>query len=317
MPDVPEQHLRGYLEYLWESCYESATGVVGSESTVELLAGWKGDPGRFAGHLENIGFLDRDEDNRLVCHDFWEHAPDFVRLRKRRSEEKRDALYNRERPTLRREMADYPARPVPSRPVPARPDSEVVGSNQPTEPSPHVGRPIASAMAEEAEVERRLARYTLDPKADEADKATLRRVLAFVSSDRLTGKALPTHKRLKILDTFTRFPTEVVYRACHTFVDDGHLDAARDHAYLAGICDGSATSETIEARRDREKREHHELRETKARAKPTTNPNPIRGAVAAALARAVPREHEALRGGDEAGDRSQDTNAETAGTAPH
>ncbi len=139
---IPEPHVRGHLDYMWESCWESVSPTLGTPEVVELVAMWNGAPGVFAQALEDIGFLDRDEDNNLQVHDFWEHAPDYVDRRLARAKKKQEELYNRGRTTpSRTDERRQAAESTASRPAPPRPEKHdlypnVVGNQHlPAEPT--------------------------------------------------------------------------------------------------------------------------------------------------------------------------------------
>jgi hypothetical protein len=87
---IPEAHALGHLQMMWETSWDHLSPILGDETDTELSAGWVGEPGALAQALlrcggDGAGFLERNEDGRLVVHDFLEHAPRWVRekLRKR------------------------------------------------------------------------------------------------------------------------------------------------------------------------------------------------------------------------------------------
>lgn len=106
---VPEPHAYGLCEFLWSVSYESGNPVIGDLLDVELNAGWKGEAGLLclsllncggencAGLIEPIGddykrisFVDTNSTKgvRFQIHDLHDHAPDYVRRRMAREEDR-------------------------------------------------------------------------------------------------------------------------------------------------------------------------------------------------------------------------------------
>jgi hypothetical protein len=86
---------RGYLELLWDSCYESGEEYVGTADDIETLVGWTGERGMLtralveAGAPEGDGFLEPvDGTDGFRVHDLWHHAPDYVGKRRKRELER-------------------------------------------------------------------------------------------------------------------------------------------------------------------------------------------------------------------------------------
>lgn len=82
---------RGHLELMWDSAYEAGDEVVGDSVDVELAADWKGAPGSLAAAMTKAGFLDETEGVYSI-HDFWHHAPAYVRKRRTRENERRSKV---------------------------------------------------------------------------------------------------------------------------------------------------------------------------------------------------------------------------------
>ena len=82
---ITASHVRGLLEELWDSCHECGNPLIKSARHVEAAAGWEGEPGvlcaALVGTKEEGGFLDQNEDGSFQVHDYWDHAPDYVRKR--------------------------------------------------------------------------------------------------------------------------------------------------------------------------------------------------------------------------------------------
>lgn len=88
---------RGYLELLWDSCYESGEEYVGTADDIEALVGWTGESGMLtralveAGAPEGLGFLEPVDgtEGGFRVHDLWHHAPEYVANRRAREDERR------------------------------------------------------------------------------------------------------------------------------------------------------------------------------------------------------------------------------------
>jgi hypothetical protein len=90
---------RGVLELLWDACYEAGDDYLGTAADLEALVSWPGDPGKLAlalaacGLPEGHGFIEPVSDGHggvtYRVHDLWHHAPDYVRKRHHRENERR------------------------------------------------------------------------------------------------------------------------------------------------------------------------------------------------------------------------------------
>ncbi len=93
---VSEAAARGHLELLWETAYQNGEEVIGDVIDVELAARWGGDHGALcdalmlAGGVDRSGFIDRLDDGRYAIHDLFDHAPDYVRKRRSRENDRRE-----------------------------------------------------------------------------------------------------------------------------------------------------------------------------------------------------------------------------------
>ena len=86
---------RGHLELMWDSAYESGDEVLGDGIDVELAAGWRGEGGVLVTAMVKTGFLDvlpAEDGEVFVIHDFWHHAPAYVRKRRTREDERRSKV---------------------------------------------------------------------------------------------------------------------------------------------------------------------------------------------------------------------------------
>ena len=81
---------------MWERCYQSGESYLGDEIDVEAAANWSGVPGTLtkalleAGGAGNPGFIDEDPDRpgHYLCHDLFDHAPEYVAGRRRKEQER-------------------------------------------------------------------------------------------------------------------------------------------------------------------------------------------------------------------------------------
>ena len=93
---VCEAHTLGHLELLWETAYESGKAEVGTSRQVELSSGWGGKAGVFCqsaldcGGDGEPGFIELIEDKpgRYQVHDLYDHAPEYVKKRMEREQER-------------------------------------------------------------------------------------------------------------------------------------------------------------------------------------------------------------------------------------
>lgn len=86
----------GALELLWATAYENANETIGDAFDVEIAARWRGPPGELvkalleAGGDGRAGFIEPVPERAgwYRIHDFWDHAPDYVRRRAEREGER-------------------------------------------------------------------------------------------------------------------------------------------------------------------------------------------------------------------------------------
>jgi hypothetical protein len=81
LPEVSAPLLVGYLELMWQTAWSSGIVAFSDGDDAELGAEWEGEPGRLVAALLEGRWLDQSELG-LEIHDWWEHAPDYVRKRK-------------------------------------------------------------------------------------------------------------------------------------------------------------------------------------------------------------------------------------------
>lgn len=95
--NIPLYQTVGLLETLWQITTESAdAGDIGrfSDEDIALALEWEGDPGELVAAMVETGWLDHDPVHRLVVHDWLDHAPEFIKERVR----KRDQRGRRRKP---------------------------------------------------------------------------------------------------------------------------------------------------------------------------------------------------------------------------
>ena len=82
---------RGHLELMWDSAYEAGDEFLGDSLDVELAASWNGNTGFLCNLLVKTGFIDESA-GIYTIHDFWHHAPAYVRKRRSRENERRSKV---------------------------------------------------------------------------------------------------------------------------------------------------------------------------------------------------------------------------------
>jgi hypothetical protein len=81
---LPRPQVVGLLETMWHACYETGDPSFRNLEEVEAAAEWWGEPGRFAAAIVKSGLVDELDDATYAVHDFWDHAPRAVALRRKR-----------------------------------------------------------------------------------------------------------------------------------------------------------------------------------------------------------------------------------------
>lgn len=95
----PLYQAAGVLECIWHLAAECADeGNVGKYSNEELAdyLEWDGDANKLVDSLVAAGFLDIDDQHRLVVHDWADHAPQYIRerIKKRGYRERKQRTYD-------------------------------------------------------------------------------------------------------------------------------------------------------------------------------------------------------------------------------
>src|SRR6476619_6831728 len=91
---------RGVLELMWDAAYESGDIYIGTAEDLAAAVGWTDDPAILAraladaGQPEGYGFIEPistadESQRRYQIHDLWHHAPDYVKKRHAREQDRR------------------------------------------------------------------------------------------------------------------------------------------------------------------------------------------------------------------------------------
>jgi hypothetical protein len=103
---MPVPHVAGYLECMWQTAYASCSEHFPSDEALEIAAHWDGEPGVFAKAVTNetYNLVDRCANGRLKIHNFWQHAPQYVKQRKKyNDEQKKNGIKRRNKKTYHRD----------------------------------------------------------------------------------------------------------------------------------------------------------------------------------------------------------------------
>ncbi|HZF31355.1 MAG TPA: hypothetical protein VE907_19725 [Gammaproteobacteria bacterium] len=86
----------GHLEFMWHAANETGNPVLGDADDVEATSRWRGPRGELVAALLDCGsnggagFIALRQDGLYEIHDYWHHAPDYVRKRAKREESRRE-----------------------------------------------------------------------------------------------------------------------------------------------------------------------------------------------------------------------------------
>lgn len=87
---LPKPFIRGLLETLWDVAHECGNPVIGSADDVEIAAEWPAKGryrrGSFFAALKDGKWIDPDGNGGWQIHDYWHHAPPYVKDRKRKED---------------------------------------------------------------------------------------------------------------------------------------------------------------------------------------------------------------------------------------
>ena len=161
-PDMAPAYLLGHLDMMWLTAWQSHSVSFANIEDAEVAAGWRGDPEAWGRVMLADHWLDQT-DLGLEIHDWWVHAPEYVRRRKenllialaRGYEVREKWLADRgisptadsqqppddgRRPAGSQPVAGCrPPRPNPSQPKPTQPKRRDVGAS-PAAPAPPTGK---------------------------------------------------------------------------------------------------------------------------------------------------------------------------------
>lgn len=102
----------GHLEFLWHVANETGDPVIGDAEDVEAQARWDGESGALVtalmgcGSAGGAGFIVQCEGGLYEIHDYWHHAPDYVRKRADREAKRREKSDPRQIVTGQRNDSD-------------------------------------------------------------------------------------------------------------------------------------------------------------------------------------------------------------------
>jgi hypothetical protein len=88
---LPEPYVLGHLEYLWRVAYSSGNPLIGDDVDVEIAAKWHGENGALVHALidPSVRLLDAAADGRYAIHDLHDNAPEYVKDRWRKEQERK------------------------------------------------------------------------------------------------------------------------------------------------------------------------------------------------------------------------------------
>lgn len=85
---LPRPYVRGLLETMWDVANENGIPTLGTADLVEAAAEWPGTPGAFFTAVKDLHLIDEMADGRWQIHDYWHHAPEYVKGRLRKEQER-------------------------------------------------------------------------------------------------------------------------------------------------------------------------------------------------------------------------------------
>jgi hypothetical protein len=144
---LPESspHLVGHLATLFYYVGEHyPSGDISAMTDAEIAdaAAWCGDATTFVNAMVAVGFIDRVAD-RTTVHDWWDHCPQYVKLRYKRSKDKAAALVGQDSTPCRTgcdSLSDKSAPLVgPNRTEPSRTELNRTEPNREDEPPVNSG----------------------------------------------------------------------------------------------------------------------------------------------------------------------------------
>ncbi len=96
--NLPKPYVRGLLETMWDVAHESGNPILGSPAAVEAAAEWPGESGQFfaAASRRDCAFVDEVVLGVWAIHDYWHHAPEYVKGRQRKEEQRKKSGQSRD-----------------------------------------------------------------------------------------------------------------------------------------------------------------------------------------------------------------------------
>lgn len=85
---IPRAHARGHLECLWDCANATGDPMIGEPAAVEAAAEWEGPEGVLFRALSEGRWIDEVSPGRWAIHDYFDHAPRYVRDRAAREAER-------------------------------------------------------------------------------------------------------------------------------------------------------------------------------------------------------------------------------------
>lgn len=136
---IPLYQAAGILESLWQLSAECADdGAIGKYSDEEIASHleWEHDPGELIQALLDCRWLDKDDDARLLIHDWFDHAPNYIKDRIRKRVQREITTYDDKTRDKQRNVpglsdtprdkstpvAINPSHPNPTQPIPGNPN---------------------------------------------------------------------------------------------------------------------------------------------------------------------------------------------------
>jgi hypothetical protein len=89
--NVPKPYVRGLLETMWDVANECGNPVLGTADDVEAAAEWPGESGKLFEVLRDLKLIDDRRDGTWEIHDYWDHAPEYVKGRYRKEMQRKRA----------------------------------------------------------------------------------------------------------------------------------------------------------------------------------------------------------------------------------
>lgn len=112
--NLPRPFVRGLLETMWDVAAECGNPIIGSAEDVELAAEWPGEAGQWFESLKSGRWIDALPDGRWLIHDYWDHAPSYVKDRKRKEDSRKNNDLGQIRPGQSGISPNFSGTPAPA-----------------------------------------------------------------------------------------------------------------------------------------------------------------------------------------------------------